>query len=43
MENNPHCEGSEATDTNHYYCERETERTKYKEASPTIKYVDSLV
>ena len=28
MANKPHCEGSEATYTNHYHCEKKTEDTK---------------
>ena len=31
MENKPHYEGSEATETNHYHSDKDTKHTKYKE------------
>ena len=43
MANKPHYEGSEATANNHSNFYKDTKHNKYKEASSTIKYSNSLV
>ena len=43
MGNKPHYKGSEATETNNSHCEKDTEKTEYKETSSTMEDYDILV